>query len=270
MTGNARIQGTNDPSEGSILSASYSTTDPIQLSGNARISGDVKVCNPNGSIQKTGNASIGGNEIIGAEEAEWPSVDTSLFRPYATNVRTSGASENLTLSNIRIPAGTNPTFSGNVTIYGVLYIESPNKVTFSGNANIVGVVVAEPPAVDNLNANQIQFSGNVSASSVENLPSDSQYDGLRDLTGSFLLAPGYSAKFSGNFNTVNGCMVASEFQFTGNATGTIGGGILNLRDSSIKLAGDAVLSIDRENMAENPAGLINPYRLVGVSGSYAE
>ncbi len=270
MTGNARIRGLNDPSEGSVLVGTYSTNQALKMTGNCNISGNVDINNPNGQVTRTGNCSIGGTTTIGAAESEWPQVDVSIFRPYATNVRSTGGSGTLTLSNIRIPAGSNPTFSGNVTIRGVVYVESPNKVTFSGNANLTGLVVCEPPTVNNLTANQIKFTGNLTTSGVENLPAESQYDGLRDLTGTFLLAPGYSTQFTGNFSTVNGCMVASEFKFTGNAGGTIRGGIVNLADSSFQITGNANLAIDRQNAVANPAGLSSPYRLVCVSGSYAE
>ncbi|MCX5655383.1 MAG: hypothetical protein NTY65_12110 [Planctomycetota bacterium] len=269
MTGNASITGLHTPAEGNIMSGTYSTTNAIQLTGNVRIGGDVVVINPNGRISKTGNVTIGGSQTIGATEPQWPQVDITPFTPYATNVRSSGGS-GLTLSNIRIPPNTNPTFSGNTTIQGVVYIQAPNKVTFSGNATIIGCIVADQPAVDNLTANQIRFTGNVSTAGVESLPAGAQYDGLRALTGSFLLAPGFSTEFTGNFNTVNGCMVASEFKFTGNAGGTLKGGVVNLRDSTFQMTGNARLVIDREGTVPNPAGIVSSTKLVCVSGSYAE
>jgi hypothetical protein len=197
-------------------------------------------------------------------------VDISCFKPFATNTRSSGGAGNLTLSNVRIPPNTNPTFSGNVVILGVVYIQPPNKVTFSGNTSIVGVIVADQPTVDNLTANQIKFTGNVSTAGVQNLPAGAAYNGLRDLTGSFLLAPGFSTQFTGNFNTVNGCMVASEFKFTGNAGGRILGGLVNLRDSVVQLTGNANLVVDRQHADAHPAGIVSSSRLVCVSGSYSE
>jgi hypothetical protein len=270
MTGNASILGLHNPHEADILSATYSTTNAIQLTGNVEIGGDVAVVNPDGRIDTSGNVDIGGNRIIGATEPQWPQVDITPFKTYATNVRSSGSSSDLTLSNIIIPPNTNPTFSGNTTIRGVVYIQAPNKVTFSGNATIIGTIVADQPAVDNLTANQIKFTGNVSTAGVESLPADAQYDGLRALTGSFLLAPGFSTQFTGNFSTVNGCMVASEFKFTGNAGGTLKGGVVNLRDSTFQMTGNARLVIDREGAIPNPAGIVSSTNLVCVSGSYTE
>ena len=270
MTGNAQLLGLNDAGEADILSATYSTTNAIQLTGNVQVSGDAVVINPDGRISKTGNVTIGGDQIIGATEPQWPQVDITPFKQYAINTYSGNGSGNLTLSNIIIPPNTNPNFSGNTTIRGVVYIQSPNKVTFSGNTTVIGVIVADPPSVDNLNANQVKFTGNISSAGVENLPAGAAYDGLRDLTGSFLLTPGFSAQFSGNFNTVNGCMVASEFKFTGNAGGTIKGGVVNLRDSTFQMTGNARLVIDREHAVHEPAGIVSSTTLVCVSGSYAE
>ncbi len=269
MTGNSSITGANNPQEANILSDTYSTTKAIQLTGNVSLAGDVDICNPYGQISKTGNIHIGGQQIIGAPEPQWPTVDITPFTPYATNVQSSGAS-NATLTNIRIPPNTNPTFSGNTTIQGVVYIQSPNKVSFTGNVTMTGVIVCDSPATPNLSANQIKFTGNVSAAGVDSLPAGSQFDGLRTLTGSFLLAPGFAASFTGNSTIVNGVMVASQYSFTGNSGGRVKGGIVNLADSSFTLTGNSPLVIDKSGMPANPAGLSSSYSLVCVSGSYAE
>jgi adhesin HecA-like repeat protein len=270
MTGNASITGANNLHEGSVLSATYSTVNAISLTGNIRITGDAAVCNPNGVIRKTGNITINGQQIIGAPEPEWPQVDITPFTPYATNVRSTGSSANITLSNIRIPPNSNPTFSGNTTINGVVYVQSPNKVTFSGNVTMTGVIVCDTPAVYNLTNNQVKFAGNLSSQGVENLPAGAQYDGLRSLTGSFLLAPGFSAQFAGNSTVVNGCMVASQFKFTGNSGGRVKGGIVNLADTSFTLTGNSPLIIDKNGFPDNPAGLVSSYKVVCIPGSYAE
>jgi hypothetical protein len=270
MTGNAQIVGANDPVEGSILSATYSTPQAIRMTGTCTVAGNADVCNPAGRIVKTGGVTIGGSQRIGVSEPEWPEVDISPFTGYVQGSFTGNTATNLTLSNVSIPAGTNPTFTGNVVIYGVLHIESPNKVTFAGNCTVIGVIVADEPAVDSLTNNSIQFTGNVSTAGVQALPADAQYDGLRELEGSFLLAPGFSTSFAGNFNTINGCMVASEFKFTGNAGGRIKGGVVNLRDTALQLSGYANVVIDRQGAPENPAGIVSSTKLVCVSGSYAE
>jgi len=270
IEGNASVLGANNQDEASVMSATYSTVHAIVLKGSAAVAGDVVVCNPNGHIRKKGNVSVGGNETIGAAEPEWPRVNTDLFKPFATNTYSGNGSGNLVLSNVRIPPNTNPNFSGNTTIFGVMYVEPPNTITFSGNTNLIGMIVCEPPAVENLTGHSVKFTGNMSTSGVENLPPGAQYDDLRELTGSFLLAPGYSAEFAGNFGAVNGCMVASEFHFSGNATGRIKGGVVNLRDSQFRIAGSSTIIIDKSGTPEHPAGLETSLTLVCVSGSYRE
>jgi hypothetical protein len=270
MTGNASVEGANNPDEGSILSATWSENPAIQLTGNVDIAGDVSVCNPDAEVAKMGNISIGGEERRGAGEPLWPEVDASAFEAYATNIQASGAAGNQTLTNIRIPAGTNPTFAGNTTVLGVVYVESPNTVHFSGNCSVTGVIVCEEPDVPNLSANKVQFTGNLSTSGVENLPEGAEFDGLREMTGSFLLAPGYSTKFTGNFHTVNGCMIADQFQFTGNAGGRVKGGVICLSDSDFEMTGNANLTIDRETADPTPAGVGGPYRIVCVRGAFEE
>ena len=270
IEGNAQVLGANNQDEASVMSATYSTAQAIVLKGSCSVAGDVAVCNPNGQIRKKGAVTVGGREILGAAEPEWPRVDTDLFEPFATNTYTGNGAGDLVLSNVRIPPNTNPTFSGNTTIFGVVYVEPPNTITFSGNTNLIGMIVCEPPAVENLTGHSIKFTGNMSTSGVENLPPGAQYDGLRELTGSFLLAPGYSAEFTGNFGAVNGCIVASEFRFSGNASGRVKGGVVNLRDSQFIIQGSSTIIIDKSGMPEQPAGLQTSLKLVCVSGSYRE
>jgi hypothetical protein len=272
LTGNASISGANNASEGSILSSNTAEKNSVQLTGNVNVSGDVTVCNSAGGISKTGNISIGGNQTIGAAEPEWPAVDISSFTPYATQTRTSGASGNLTLSNIRIPPNTNPTFSGNTTINGVVYVQSPNKVTFSGNMTLTGLIVCDKPATDDLANNTVSFTGNVTVNGVESLPTGSQYDGLRTQTGSFILAPGFAVSFTGNSTTINGCMVADQFTFTGNSGARIKGGIVSLGiNKTLQMTGNSPIVIDKSGINTHPSGLKSTaLQLVCVSGSYSE
>ena len=268
MSGNAQVVGANEPTEGSILSATYVEMEAITLTGGVYVSGDVAVSNPEASISKKGKVSIDGSEIYGAETVSWPTPNPALFRPYATNVITSPPAPGTVLSNIYIPANTNPTFNSDVVINGVVYIEQPNQVKFNGNLTLCGMIVTDE--ANNPTVNTITFAGNTSVLGVENLPPGNPYDGLRDLTGTFLLAPGFGAKFTGGFTTLNGSMVASGFEFSGNAGGTIRGSVVNLADSYFIVKGDVSLKFDHQNANPNPAGLIRPYILVCVPGSYEE
>jgi len=273
MSGNACIEGANDDQEGSVLSATYSATRAIDMCGNIDISGDVSVTNPDGEVRMVGHASIGGDIVIGAEEPQFPEVDTSVFELYAINPVGPGTPTggNQYFENIRILANTNPTFSGNTTIRGVVYVESPNTVKFTGNLDLVGLVVAEPPPGElDLSNHSIKFTGNTSTGGVAALDGDPQFDGLRDLDGSFILAPGYEVEFTGNFSTINGSMVASKFKLTGNAGGTINGSLINLHDTDFVMTGNSHLTINHDGMDDDPAGIEFPRRLTYVAGSYSE
>jgi hypothetical protein len=272
MDGHARIDGANSDREGSLFSCSGSDNRAIDMGGSTAITGDAAVSADGVEIYKGPHASIGGDQITDAPEHPWPTIDTSQFEQYVENVYTSGGDDHndKTYINVRIPPNTNPTFNGNTNLYGVVYIESPNEVTFNGNANICGIVVCEPPAIPNLDDNTVKFNGNLTACGVEYLPHDSRYDGIRSKTGTFLLAPGFSAKFAGNFSTINGCIAASEFDFAGTASGTVRGTILNLEDTSFSLKGNAHLTIDKANAPQHPAGFDQRYALICVSGSYRE
>jgi hypothetical protein len=269
MANNALVQGANTDAEGSIFSSSDSQY-AIDMSNNATVSGNAGVTGEDGSIRLLNNAAIHGDQSFDQPEPEWPEIDISGFEQYVEQTVTGDVTGDQTLHNIRIPAGTNPRFTGNISIYGIVYIESPNTVEFGGNTNICGMIVTEEPPVENFNTNQIQFQGNVAVSGVESLPDDSRYDGLRDQTGTFMLAPGFQTRFSGNFNTIAGAMAAGQFIFSGNASGTIGGGLMNLSDANLLLKGSANLTIDRQNADPTPVGFGTAYRVVCVTGSYKD
>jgi len=270
VKGGAKIDGANSDAEGSLYSSSTSDTYGIDLQGTAEITGDAAVSGEDVEINKGNNATIGGDQITDAPDHHWPDPEPTHFEQYVESTYTGdGDEEGTTLSNIRIPAGTNPNFE-NVNLYGVVYVESPNKITFNGNTNLCGMVVCEEPTVENYNSNTLTFNGNLTASGVEYLPDDPRYDGIRDEAGTFLLAPGYFAKFNGNFTTIQGYLAAGKLNFTGNASGTVQGGVLNLSDTSLDVAGGAHLTIDKQNADEHPAGFAPRYSLICVSGSYRE
>jgi len=270
MKGKARIDGANDNQEGSIYSCADTQSNAIDLGGTTLVTGNAAVKAGGGDITVGSNATVGGDQVTDAPDHQWPGVETQPFEYYVENVLVGDSHDDETLVNIRIPPNTNPTFNGNTELYGVVYIESPNKITFNGNATVCGIIVCEEPAVDNLDANELKFAGTIAASGVEHLPAETRYDGLRDQTGTFLLAPGYRATFSGNFNTLNGSIVADQVCFSGNIAGTVRGNVLNLSTNNLTMVGDAHVTIDKSSAPEVPAGLTQNYSLVCVSGSYRE
>ncbi|NLF30900.1 MAG: hypothetical protein GX591_08445 [Planctomycetes bacterium] len=283
MTGNARILSASDddPHWADILSATYTDPEAVKLTGNPTIEGDISTCDPASHVSVTGNPDIGGEtnwEAIqahihtGIGDVEFPEVDPTVFEPFATNIVNSstGTSGNKVFENIRIAAGTNPTFSGNITIRGVVFIEAPNRVQFTGNLNFTGVIVTEDAGEDVYDTNTIRFTGNMSSQGVEDLPDTPQFAELREMPGSMLLAPGFGVHFTGNFGTVNGAMAADRFVMTGNSGGTVHGPIICYSDSDFTMTGNAHFTIDRSRYQGDPPGFAQTSTMVPAPDTYRE
>jgi cytoskeletal protein CcmA (bactofilin family) len=276
MSGNVKIQGATNPAMGSVLSATVSSN-PLSITGNGSISGDFSYTN-SGGTPTYGTGTIAGYTSTnlnflqhvhsGVTAPPFPSIDTSAYAQYATSTF-SGGTSNVTLTNAIIPPNTNPSFSGNSVIQGVLYVQSPNKVSFSGNLTITGcIVVANNPTGS---ANTLNFSGNVHAASISTLPANSTFPaGERALTGAFLLAPDFAVTFSGNFGTIGGSMIADSFNFSGNAGGTVNGSVVALKDTSLVLSGNSDIIIASTGTTNYPTGVSFGNDYVPVPGSYLE
>jgi hypothetical protein len=272
-SGSSRLKGAPDPSKGSILSLSTSTNTPVAIGGKL-VTGDISVTNPNANVIASG--SVGGstnsNDIQanhvhkGVEEPEFPTVDTSMFIPYATNLYTPGKGS---YSNIRIPPNTNPSFNAGTVLKGVIYVQTPNRITFNGNASIQGVIVTDTEnQVGNLNTNTISFSGSFDAKGVETL--DPSYGTLRDLSGSFLLLPGFSLNFTGNFGaTAHGSIVADKVSMTGSSSVTLDGSLVIMKDTPMTMGGSSELTAG-DNALAFPTGLKFSNRYIPLPSTYEE
>ncbi len=283
LSGNIDLNGTKLAVEASVYIESDTEDDALSITGNSQIAGDVIITDPDGTVSlQGGQAGIGGetgqdaidNHVTtGAAPTEFPMPNTSHFEQYVNGVTIDSdtdTSTDATFQNVRIAAGTNPTFSGNVTLEGIVFIETPNVVTFAGGTNITGIIVGDGDMNDNSGTNQIIFLGNVSSQSVSQLPGDSQFDGLHDETGTFLMAPGFSVGFGGSFDTLNGAIAANGIAFFGNAGGTIGGSVLNYSDTPMTLSGNSDLYFNRSDITEVPAGFEPEIVLHYDSSSYSE
>ena len=281
MTGNADIQVINNPSGESVYIESLLDNEALDMVGNSEIQGDVSIANPDAYVDLAGSSQIDGesgqtaidnNVTFGADQVEFPTPDLTIFEQYATNIVDSSTNTggNVSFENIRVVSGTDPTFSGNIDINGIIYIESPNHVIFSGNTTIIGIIVAEGDLDAPSDQDQLDLSGNLSCSNVSQLPLDSQFDGLRDLTGTFILAPGFDLAFSGNFNTIGGAIAASGISFSGNARGTVSNTIINYSDDPMAIIGNSDLTIDHANSDPSPSGFSTDQSLGYQAGSYSE
>jgi hypothetical protein len=272
-SGASRLLGQPNADKGSILALDNSSGTPVTIGGKI-VSGDISVTNPNANVVTSGSVGGSSNQIDiqtnhvhkGVDEPEFPTVDTSMFLPYATNLYTPGKG---TYSNIRIPPNTNPSFNAGTVLKGVIYIEQPNQVTFNGNASIQGVIVTNPDKqVGNLTTNSIKFSGSFDATGVESL--DPSYGKLRDLAGSFMLMPNFSVTFTGNFGaTAHGSIVVDQASMTGSSSLKLDGSLVILKDTPMTMGGNSELTAG-DNAFGFPAGLKFSNRYVADPSSYEE
>ena len=281
MSGNSTVTGINNAAEANILSATYSQLEAVKMGSNAKVQGDISTSNPDSYVTVSGSASVAGQTRtgsltdhihIGVGDVEFPEINPSIYAPFATNVldRTTDYSKDMTLDNVRIKAGTNPTFAGNATFRGVVYIEHPNVVKFTSSLNITGVIVTEDPGDNVFNTDTISFAGSVNTLGVEELPDEPQFHQLRQMPGTMLLAPGFAVQFHGDFGTLGGTIAADKIVFAGNAKGTVCGGVISYSDVEFTVTSDTTVSIDRSKYKDAPPGFIQPTTFIALANTYGE
>jgi hypothetical protein len=261
LSGQASILSVNDGSGEASIFSSYvdATEDTFTLTGQVEIEGEIFASagidsihvEDNGKISiagETGDA-IWDHVFPGTDAPAFPEPNVDMFEPFvAGNVMDLSSPPTATYTNIRIPANTNPTFAADCVLEGVVFIEQPNCVNFEGKVTIQGVIVTED-ARESTDVNSLTFSGQVDSLPV---PSGPEFQELREISGIFLLAPGFNVDFSGQFGTVNGAMVADSFVFSGQAGGIVKGPIISYNDAPFEYSGQTGLTIDRSGGSQLP------------------
>jgi Tfp pilus assembly protein PilX len=282
LSGNVDLDGLNINVESNAYIESEDSILALSITGNSQIAGNVKIVNPLATIDlQGGNAGVGGetgqdaidNHVeFGAPPTEFPEPNPSHFETYATNIVDSNTdtSSDATFENIRISAGTNPTFSGNVTLKGVVFIETPNVVEFTGDANLTAIVVGNGDWTDDSETNRISFLGNVDSYPVSDLPDEEQFEGLENETGTFVIAPGFHVSFGGNFSALSGAIAGNGIEFHGNAGGIINGSIINYSNVEASLGGNSKLQFNRSGIVNIPSGFVPEIILYYDANSYSE
>lgn len=270
LQGNILLDGVNISVESDVYIESENVNGALEIIGNSQIAGDVKIVNPDAYVLlqggqagiggETGQAAIDNHVEVGVPATDFPFPNTSYFEQYVDGITIDSSNIGIystggTFENVRIAANTDPIFSGDVTLKGVVFIEYPNQVTFTGNADIIGIVIGDGDLEDHSGTSTIDFRGNVSSTSVANLPVD-QYGTLTEETGTFLMAPGFAVSMGGSFDTLNGCIAANGVEFYGNAGGIIGGSVINYSPTPMTLSGNADLYFNRSGITEVPAGFM--------------
>ncbi|HMO26786.1 MAG TPA: hypothetical protein PKB10_10995, partial [Tepidisphaeraceae bacterium] len=278
---NTSIIGSPNPAAGSVLSTS-SEAFPLSMGNACTISGEVSFTNPTAWVDAKSGSKINGeageanwaDNVHIVDEPDFPVIDTSDYEPYATNIISSKNPSGNTFTNIRIKANTNPTFSGNNTLRGVIYIESPNHVVFSGNATITGIIVTENNPSGDWNNNILDFRGTVNAQGVDQLPKTAEFNGLHDMGGAMILAEKFFVKFGGTSGSgttnVAGSIVASKLEFYGTADAVVDGSVINMDDTSVQFQGKAAVTIRSTGTRTQPHGLFFGSRYVPLPASYSE
>lgn len=278
LAGNTELDGINIAGESDIYIESDAADDTLSIIGNSQIAGNVSFTSsdpdielgPQASIgEETGQDAIDNHVFTSVPPTEFPAPNPGYFEHYVVEDINYPSTET-TFENIRIPAGTNPSFAGGVTLRGIIFIETPNIVTFTGNLTITGIIVGNGDIEDNSAANQIIFQGDIDSHPVDQLPSGPQFDPIKNETGTFLIAPGFKTSFGGSFETINGAIAANGIKFYGNAGGTIDGSIINYSDEEMTLTGSSDLYFNRSGTDQIPAGFVPEIILEYNPTSYSE
>ncbi len=254
------------------------TTNPPVNMASGSISGDITVLNGLNPTIAAGT-SVGGSSIaadilanhvdhIDASVApEFPAIDTSMYTKYATTAYVPGKPS---YDNVFIPANMNPTIGGPITFRGVVYIKSPNNVKFNGNVNIQGVIVTDSAPVGTLLTNVLTFTGSGNTTGgLDSLPALPQFPPeLRAMGGSFVIAPGYDIKFTGNFNAINGNVIGDRINVQGSADLTINGSMVALKNT-LTMGTNGVLNFNHSATGMH-TGLRFSERFIPEPGTYDE
>jgi len=279
--GSAQLVGVNNPGEANVLSVTTSAATAISVSGHTKVTGDLSVSGGSSAIAIAGSPTVGNTSNssqwgshchFNVEPPDFPAYETASLASLCTSAvdSTTNFGVKTTLSNVRIKAGTNPTFNNHMTLNGIIYVEAPNKISFEGQATINGFIVTQEAQPSQLSQCQISFAGGVDAYGVETLPNTSDYAAVKAKKGSFIVAPGFGVSFAGNVNAVNGNIAASQLTFTGTATGTVRGSVIGLADLPTSLGGTVNIYVDRTNAEQNPVGFTKTYALTPNPDSYLE
>ncbi len=235
------LWGANFPEEGSIMSTASVMAIEID---SGYIDGDVATSDPNASVDIDG-VTVNG-QILSQVDVVAPVIDVSVFESYANNIVDGNTNTSSgTFTNVRILAGTNPSF-GSVTIKGVMYIEAPNTVAFTNNVDITGVIVSEDHGGAADGNHYVYFNNNLSVNGMEELPdtTDGNFDQLRTMAGSAFILPGFTLEFKNNFTSVSGHIAADQIIAKNNLVGTIYGSFIVLGDGGLTLKNNGNLTID--------------------------
>jgi hypothetical protein len=266
MDDNLMVDSLGDPVDGSITSCA--SGEAVRLYSDSAISGHMRLTDPGGSILRGADLAVGGEVQVGVDEPEFPTFDVSTLTPLATNIvdASTDVEVSKTWRNIRIKAGTNPVFD-EADLEGVIYVESPNVVTFRSDVNLTGAIITEDPGEGaDPSKNRIIFE-NIALHEPSTLPDVSVYAPLRQLTGSYFIAPGFNLYTKGNITGPVGVMAAGSIVCDNRMSGTLYGMITAFGAGGIVFHDDCDVTVDRAGWE---SGGIAKTRIEARPATYAE
>lgn len=265
------VPGVSSDSIANVTSAA-GTSPAVAMSGGAiggkiGLAGGGSAAISGGSVSGTSNlTTIHQEHVKPAGPPGFPYVDTSIFAPYAVNTFTTTSS---VVKNVRIPAGTNPRFTADVTIQGLCTSNPPTPS--SSAATPVWKDSSSCEQAGDSTVNKIDGRGNFTYG---NLPLGSQFDPLRDISGIAMLAPTASLTISGSVDSrVRGNLILGSFNNAGSADLRLDKGSIVTMDNTATSAvfnGKAV-KFSETGLGNPPsAGVLFGSRFLPEDGTYAE
>lgn len=252
----------------------------IDLEGSGRVEGPGATPATTITGDFGGNAQINGVTVAWKEEYNWgknipellaeittgvepptfPQVDQEMFQafvpPDGQGITRTPQVQYWpqyidTFTNLRVEAGTNPTFGANIKIQGVLYVEAPNRVEFASNSQMTGVIVTED-ATDVSGTSEIIFSNDADLYSVDHLPdNDPAVADVKQIRNAAILAPGFHVKVIGGSTSVGGTVMGEQMTISGNGEVSITGAVLMTGDQPIDLRGSGRILVDLSELEES-------------------
>ncbi len=110
------------------------------------------------------------------------------------------------------------------------------------------------------------------SSPVSALPDESQFAGIKDEAGTFIMAPGFALSFGGNFNALEltGTIAGNGIEFFGNAGGSINGSIIDYSGGTMTVTGNSDVYFNPSSTTEIPSGFLLNIGLQYDPESYSE
>lgn len=204
----------------------------------------------------------------GATGVAFPTPDPSVFLPFVPTYSEHWSAYNdpnnyneyiNTLEFVRIPPNSNAFIGADTTINGIVFVDAPNRVTFGAGATINGVIVTEN-GVESGGDCDLIFDGGFHLNDMSHVPAESQFNGIRQMTGTAILAPGFDITMGGGAASVGGTIYGRSLTLSGGVILEVDGAVLMTSDEQLRMDGGVGIEIDltsTKNSGEIPAGFVS-------------